>query len=108
MTNEEAKEELKALSEVLSTAKQDGFKNPFFGVPNYKLSLGFTTKIFDVLAHAIKALEKQERYRWHDLRKNPDDLPIPEKEVDVVCERKYAGKSVYTYTHALYEDGTIR
>ena len=24
---------------------------------------------------AIKALEKAEKYRWHDLRKNPDDLP---------------------------------
>lgn len=24
---------------------------------------------------AIKALEKAEKYRWHDLGKNPDDLP---------------------------------
>ena len=24
---------------------------------------------------AIKALEKTDKYRWHDLRKNPDDLP---------------------------------
>ena len=24
---------------------------------------------------AIKALEKANKYRWHDLRKNPDDLP---------------------------------
>ena len=24
---------------------------------------------------AIKALEKADKYRWHDLRKNPDDLP---------------------------------
>lgn len=24
---------------------------------------------------AIDALEKQEKYRWHDLRKNPEDLP---------------------------------
>ena len=24
---------------------------------------------------AIKALEKEEKYHWHDLRKNPDDLP---------------------------------
>ena len=23
----------------------------------------------------IKALEKADKYRWHDLRKNPDDLP---------------------------------
>lgn len=26
---------------------------------------------------AIKALEKADKYRWHDLRKNPDDLPEP-------------------------------
>ena len=24
---------------------------------------------------AIKALEKADKYKWHDLRKNPDDLP---------------------------------
>ena len=24
-----------------------------------------------------KALEKADKYRWHDLRKNPDDLPEP-------------------------------
>lgn len=24
---------------------------------------------------AIEALKKADRYRWHDLRKNPDDLP---------------------------------
>lgn len=24
---------------------------------------------------AVEALEKQEKYRWHDLRKNPEDLP---------------------------------
>ena len=24
---------------------------------------------------AIKALEQADKYRWHDLRKNPDDLP---------------------------------
>ena len=23
----------------------------------------------------IKALEKADKYKWHDLRKNPDDLP---------------------------------
>ena len=29
----------------------------------------------DALRTAIDALERQEKYRWHDLRKNPDDLP---------------------------------
>ena len=29
----------------------------------------------DALGIAIEALEKADRYRWHDLRKNPDDLP---------------------------------
>ena len=29
----------------------------------------------EALHMAIKALEKADKYRWHDLRKNPDDLP---------------------------------
>ena len=35
---------------------------------------------------AIEALEKADKYRWHDLRKNPDDLPeaIGNSESDYV------------------------
>lgn len=33
---------------------------------------------------AIEALGKAERYRWHDLRKNPDDLPEKQGEYDIV------------------------
>ena len=32
-------------------------------------------EVCDCTEVAIDALEKQEKYRWHDLRKNPDDLP---------------------------------
>ena len=36
------------------------------------------TKLFfprEVREICLKALEKADKYRWHDLRKNPDDLP---------------------------------
>ena len=29
----------------------------------------------DACILAIEALEKADKYKWHDLRKNPDDLP---------------------------------
>ena len=29
----------------------------------------------EAIKMAIEALEKADKYRWHDLRKNPDDLP---------------------------------
>ena len=36
----------------------------------------FTSSEFDdAIYMAIKALEKADKYKWHDLRKNPDDLP---------------------------------
>lgn len=36
----------------------------------------FTSSEFDdAIYTAIKALEKADKYRWHDLRENPDDLP---------------------------------
>ena len=36
----------------------------------------FTSSEFDdAIYTAIEALEKADKYRWHDLRKNPDDLP---------------------------------
>ena len=31
--------------------------------------------IEDACILAVEALEKADKYRWHDLRKNPDDLP---------------------------------
>ena len=31
----------------------------------------------------LKIVAEQEKYRWHDLRKNPDDLPVNEHEVDI-------------------------
>ena len=30
---------------------------------------------YEAIEMAIKALEKADKYKWHDLRKNPDDLP---------------------------------
>lgn len=32
-------------------------------------------KVYPAIRVAVDALEKQERYMWHDLRKNPNDLP---------------------------------
>ena len=32
-------------------------------------------EILELNKIVIKALEKANKYRWHDLRKNPDDLP---------------------------------
>ena len=29
----------------------------------------------EAIDKAIEALKKADKYRWHDLRKNPDDLP---------------------------------
>lgn len=32
-------------------------------------------KRIEAKTNVIKALEKADKYKWHDLRKNPDDLP---------------------------------
>ena len=46
----------------------------------------FTSSEFDdAIYTAIEALEKADKYRWHDLRKNPDDLP----EADGNSESEY-------------------
>ena len=33
------------------------------------------SEYYEAIEMAIEALEKADKYRWHDLRKNPDDLP---------------------------------
>ena len=47
-------------------------------------------KQLGTLEEVREALEKAEKYRWHDLRKDPDDLPEPEVECEVVVERTYS------------------
>ena len=36
------------------------------------------------------AQEHHDKYRWHDLRKNPDDLTDPDIECEVVVKRTYS------------------
>ena len=40
---------------------------------------------YEAIEMAVEALEKADKYRWHDLRKNPDDLP----EADGNSESEY-------------------
>lgn len=46
-----------------------------------------------VFKTAIEALENVDKYKWHDLRKNPNDLPIYEKPYWCVIET--VGKTLY-------------
>ena len=38
----------------------------------------------EVAEMAIEALEKVDKYRWHDLRKDPDDLPPIDERVELI------------------------
>ena len=41
---------------------------------------------------AIEVLEDVDKYRWHDLRKDPDDLPA-ENKMCIVAIKSYDGSS---------------
>ena len=63
-----------------------------------KLQGGFSDHDSDTgkaIDAAIEALEKADKYRWHDLRKNPDDLP----------EANRWGESNYVLVKALIKVG---
>ena len=66
MTNKEAIEQLKERLAVTDYRQQ---------IPEY----------YEAIEMAVEALEKADKYRWHDLRKNPDDLP----EADGNSESEY-------------------
>ena len=38
-------------------------------------------EVCDYTEIAIDALEKREKYKWHDLRVDPDDLPVHWEEI---------------------------
>ena len=56
MTNKEAIEQFKERLAITDYRKQ---------IPEY----------YEAIEMAVDALEKSDKYRWHDLRKNPNDLP---------------------------------
>ena len=56
MTNKEAIEQLKERLAITDYRQQ---------IPEY----------YEAIEMAVEALEKADKYRWHDLKKNPDDLP---------------------------------
>ena len=56
MTNKEAIEQFKKRLAITFYRKQ---------IPEY----------YEAIEMAVDALEKADKYRWHDLRKNPDDFP---------------------------------
>lgn len=53
------------------------------GLDNKYLNESFTS--------AITLLEKAEKYRWHDLRKNPEDLPNKYECFFVAYDDAWAG-----------------
>ena len=68
MTNEEAIMLLNPSTRILALAEIECY-NGFRGKEAYIKAKE------DACILAAEALEKADKYRWHDLRKNPDDLP---------------------------------
>ena len=68
MTNEEAIMLLNPSTRILALAEIE-YYNGFRGKEAYIKAKE------DACILAVEALEKADKYRWHDLRKNPDDLP---------------------------------
>ena len=73
MTNEEAKGKFKSII----IAEIDRLPYHYDEEVDYYV-YDDTSKVDELLQLnkiVSKALEKADKYRWHDLRKNPDDLP---------------------------------
>ena len=68
MTNKEAIMLLNPSTRILALAEIE-YYNGFRGKDAYIKAKE------DACILAVEALKKADKYRWHDLRKNPDDLP---------------------------------
>lgn len=68
-----------------------------------KFVLEKNMSVFDIRLNcaydvAIEALENADKYKWHDLRKNPDDLP--KQDGYFLC--KVESKNYFSYRTMLY------
>lgn len=68
MTNKEAIMLLNPITKALALAKIEYYHG-------FRGQEACIKAIEDACILAVEALEKADKYRWHDLRKNPDDLP---------------------------------
>lgn len=69
--------------------------------------LAYTSEMAEFKELAIEVLEKADKYRWHDLSKNPEDLP----EADGNNESEYVLAAIGTpewnhYEWAYYNHNT--
>ena len=66
------------------------------------------TRLRGALDMAIEALEKADKYRWHDLRKNPDDLPEADEYGCSECVLAVTGTPEWgDYEWAYYNHNTM-
>lgn len=61
-----------------------------------------TSKHYQEHKIVLDLIDARNKYAWHDLRKNLEDLPPVETEVEVVCDNGYR----IIITHGIYEDGS--
>lgn len=69
--------------------------------PEHSLEIFFETEA--ELEQFVKHLNDQKKYRWHDLRKNPDDLPAHDRMVEV--ELYHVTLGIY-HDHTYFENGS--
>lgn len=68
--------------------------------PKHSLEIFFETEV--ELEQFAKHLNNLKKYRWHDLRKNPDDLPTHTNIVEVELWGEVLG--IY-HDHTWFKDG---
>lgn len=68
----------------------------------------------EALTLAAEAMEKADKYRWHDLRKNPKDLPnkfedvlIAFKNNPIVDVAMYGNGGIWATTSSTYRTGFV-
>lgn len=52
--------------------------------------------------------EKNNKYRWHDLRKDPSDLPIEDMDIVLTDGEKYFCGHTYMSTHGVSVEMLLR
>lgn len=55
-------------------------------IPEFQTTLIYNERTFKALEEAFAALENADKYGWHDLRKNPDDLPKPGSRIEFMID----------------------
>lgn len=60
-----------------------------------------------LMKELLEEVKKQDKYRWHDLRENPWDLPDTDRDVEIIVNAQFSEKPFHQIARSADKEGYV-